>query len=93
MKLTNKLIQAKTDFDYGRNNGLNYVAVLLQLATFVEVIHLNRMWYFVLIPAGISITWLLGFVLRKINFRVRENEFLNSQNKTLMEIKKSVKHE
>lgn len=91
MKLTNKIIQAKTDFDYGRNNGLNYIMVILQLATFVEVIKLNRLWYLILIPLGVFVTWLLGYLLRKINFRIRENEFLNEQNKTIMEIRNSLK--
>ena len=80
MKLTSRLIRAKTDFDYGRNNGLGYVAMFIQLATFIEVVKLDRVWYFILIPTGIILTWALGLTLRKVNFRKRENEFILKEN-------------
>jgi len=87
----NRLIKAKSDFDYGRANGLNYIATLIQLATFIEVIKLNRIWYFVLIPAGILGTWLWGLILRKINFRKRESNIVNQENPMIVEIHKSIR--
>ena len=91
MKTTTKLIKAKFDFDYGRANGLNYIAILLQLATFIEVVKLNRTWYFILIPAGVLLTWLWGILLRKVNFRKRETTFINQENPMFVEIHNSVK--
>ena len=91
MKTTSKIIRAKSDFDYGRANGLNYVAILIQLATFIEVVKLNRIWYAILIPTGLLITWLWGLFLRKINFRKREVTFINNENPQLMEIHKIIK--
>ena len=92
LKTTTKLIRAKSDFDYGRANGLNYVATIIQFATFVEVIHLNRLWYFVLVPSAVLSTWLWGKLLRKINFRKRESNFINEENPYVMEIREAVKN-
>ena len=91
MKLTSRLIRAKSDFDYGKANGLNYIAILIQLATFIEVVKLNRTWYFILIPAGILLTWLWGKLLRKVNFRKRESVFITEENPIFVEIHNSVK--
>lgn len=91
MKISTLLIQVKTDFDYGKTNGLNYVAVLIQLATFIEVVKLDRKWYFILIPAGILCTWLWGWFLRKINFRKRESVFNTKENPIMMDIHNIVK--
>jgi hypothetical protein len=90
MKL-NRLIKAKSDFDYGRANGLNYIATLIQLATFIEVIKLNRIWYFVLIPLGMVGTWLWGLILRRINFRKIESNIVNQENPMIVDIHKAIK--
>jgi hypothetical protein len=90
MKLTTKLIRAKSDFDYGKNNGLGYVSVILSFATLMEVTKTDRIWYVILIPAALVITWVWGMFLRKINFRRRENDFYNEQNRILMDLKKSL---
>lgn len=91
MKLTSKLIRAKSDFDYGKMNGLNYIAILIQLATFIEVVKLNRKWYIILIPTGLLLTWLWGVILRKINFRKRESNFMNEENPMIVDIHKAIK--
>ena len=93
MKITTKIIRIKSDFDYGRANGLNYIATLIQLATFIEVIKLNRLWYIVFIPSGLFFTWLWGLILRRINFRKRESTFINQENPQLMDIHKAIKNE
>lgn len=93
MKTTTKLIRAKSDFDYGKANGLNYIATLIQLATFIEVVKLNRLWYVILIPTGLLFTWLWGILLRKINFRKRESNFINEENPMIVDIyKKTMKN-
>lgn len=86
-----RIIRAKSDFDYGRANGLNYIATLIQLATFIEVIKLNRIWYVVLIPVGILGTWVWGLILRKINFRKIESNIVNQENPIIIDIYKSTK--
>lgn len=91
MKFTNRIIRAKSDFDYGKANGLNYIATLIQLATFIEVIKLNRLWYIVLIPCGLLFTYLWGLLLRRINFRKRENIFITNENPMIVDIHKSIK--
>ena len=91
MKLTTKLIRAKADFDYGKANGLNYIAILIQLATFIEVVKLDRTWYFILIPTGMLLTWVWGVLLRKLNFRKRETTFINQENPMIVEIHNSIK--
>lgn len=93
MKTSTRLIRAKSDFDYGRANGLNYIAIILQLATFIEVVKLNRVWYAILIPAGILLTWLWGLLLRKINFRKRESNFINQENPMILDLHNSIKNE
>jgi hypothetical protein len=91
LKTTTRLIRVKSDFDYGRANGLNYIAIVLQLATFIEVVKLNRIWYVILIPSGMILTWIWGMILRKINFRKRESSFINQENPEFMEIHKTIK--
>jgi hypothetical protein len=91
LKTTTKLIRVKSDFDYGRANGLNYIAIVLQLATFIEVVKLDRIWYAILIPSGMILTWIWGMILRKINFRKRESSFINQENPEIMEIHKTIK--
>jgi hypothetical protein len=93
MKLTTKLIRAKSDFDYGRNTSLAYMGVFFSFATLMEVTHTPRVWYFILIPIALVLTWAWGMFLRKINFRRRENDFYNEQNRILMELHKNLKNE
>lgn len=92
MKFTTKLIEAKFDFDYGVANGLRYIQILLSFGTFFEIIKLHtnisRVWYFIIVPIGLGITYIYGKYLRKINFRKRESAFIAEQNKYLMEIYK-----
>lgn len=89
MKL-DKLIRIKSDFDYGRANGLGYVSTLMQIAIFVKIFRLDRAWYLILIICGVFGTWILGFVLRKINFRKRESNIVNAENPMIVDIHKSI---
>jgi hypothetical protein len=91
MNLIPKIIKFKVDFDYGKNNGLVYIATLIQLATFIEVIQLSRWWYFILIPSGIIVTYLWGLILRKSNIRKMETDYINDENRAITEIRNSIK--
>jgi hypothetical protein len=93
MKLMDKLIRAKSDFDYGRTNGLNYIAIFIQLATFIEVVKLDRVWYFIIIPTGLIATYLWGLLLRKLNVRKRENLFITKENPIITGIYKTITDE
>ena len=90
MKTTTKIIRIKTDFDYGINNGLRYVGLVIQFGSFAEIIRLtmqfNRFWYFILLPVGLACTWIWGRFLRKKEFRRREAEFISQENTYLMKI-------
>ncbi len=85
--IINLLIKIKFDFDYGRNNGLNYVAFIIQLATLIEVLKINRIWYVILLPTAMILTWLWGYILRHINFRRREMDLYNEQNDIMIGLK------
>lgn len=91
MKASTKLIRILVDFEYGKNKGLGYIAILVQFATFIEVTKIGRVWYFVLIPTGVILTWCWGMFLRKINFRKRETDFINNENPMITGIYKAVK--
>lgn len=91
MKILPLIIKIKVDFDYGKNNGLVYIATLIQLATFIEVIQLSRWWYFILIPTGIVVTYSWGLILRKSNLRKLETDYINDENRAITEIRNSIK--
>lgn len=89
--LMDRVVAVKSDFDYGKNNGLGYVAVLMSFATLMEVTKTPRIWYFVLVPLGLLLTWFWGYVLRKTYFRKKENEILNRQNERFIEMHEMLK--
>ncbi len=91
MKLTTKLIRAKSDFDYGRNNGFSYLFAVMQFAIFIKIFKLSTTWYYIVIPLFFAITWLWGVILRRINFRKRESSFINNENPEMMDIYKAIK--
>jgi hypothetical protein len=91
MKVLDKIVRVKSDFDYGRNNVLGYVATIVQFSIFIKVFHLPKIWYLIIIPPMFILTWLWGLILRKINFRKKESTIINAENPQIMDIHKSIK--
>jgi hypothetical protein len=94
MKLSTKIIKRKVEFDYGIQNGLRYIQILMAFGTFFEVLKLNtgisRIWYFIVVPVGLLSTWILGKLLMKYNLRKREVDYIAKQNNYLMDIHKKI---
>jgi hypothetical protein len=84
------IIVIKGDFDYGRGNGIGYIATFFSFATYMEILKVNRIVYAGLIILGLILTWFWGYLLRVTWFRKKETEFCNTQNPTFMEMSEKI---